>query len=198
MQFLHRLAGMSASDMRPMPAAHGPNAAFMPRPNGNQPARFQIRKAEAPTVTYDKPKDMTEDDENMERLLNMDRCIRCTKMFREEENSDDACQYHPGPCQTALRNQNHLDRITFLCCGGTQIGFSPVLYDVPACKVGRHISAEVKQKMIDARRAQRAAPPAAVAAAAAAGAAAAAPVKKVMGFGSSTSRPAAAPRAPRR
>ena len=144
--------------MRPMPAAHGPNAAFMPRPNGNQPARFQIRKAEAPTVTYDKPKDMTEDDENMERLLNMDRCIRCTKMFREEENSDDACQYHPGPCQTALRNQNHLDRITFLCCGGTQIGFSPVLYDVPACKVERQISAEIKQKMIDARRAQRAAP----------------------------------------
>jgi hypothetical protein len=30
-------------------------------------------------------------------------------------------------------------------------GFSPVLYEVPPCKVGRHISADDKQKMLDAR-----------------------------------------------
>eukprot|EP00960_Hanusia_phi_P046659 757951-Hanusia_phi.AAC.1 len=50
-----------------------------------------------------------------------------------------------GPTQTALRNQNHLDRIIFHCCGGEQVGFSPVLYECPPCKVGRHISAEEKE-----------------------------------------------------
>lgn len=180
-----------ASDIRPMPASHGPNAAFVARPS--MPTRFQPKKVEAPTIKYVPPKDMTEDDENLERLLNQDRCIRCTKMFREEENSDDACQYHPGPAQTALRNQNHLDRVTFLCCGGAQIGFSPVLYEVPPCKVGRHISAESKQKMMDARRAQRAAPAAPATIAAAAAAAKPTP-PKVMGFGSSAVRGPAAPR----
>ncbi len=32
-----------------------------------------------------------------------------------------------------------------------KIGFSPVLYEVPPCKIGRHISADDKQKMLDAR-----------------------------------------------
>ena len=53
--------------------------------------------------------------------------------------------FHEGPTQTALRNQNHLDRIIFHCCGGEQIGFSPVLYECPPCKVGRHVSAEEKE-----------------------------------------------------
>jgi len=157
-----------------MPAAHGPNAAFVARPT-----RFQGRQATAPSIKHVPTMDMTEDDDNLERLINTERCIRCTKMFREEDNADDSCNYHPGPTQTALRNQNHLDRVTYLCCGGAQVGFSPVLYDVPPCKVGKHISAEAKQKMLDARRAQRA--PAGSAAAAAA-----APAHKVsMGFGSS-------------
>ena len=45
-----------------------------------------------------------------------------------------------GPTQTALRNQNHLDRITFLCCGGVQIGFNPILNAPEPCKVSKRSS----------------------------------------------------------
>lgn len=30
-------------------------------------------------------------------------------MFKESENADDACHYHPGPSQTFIRNQNHCE-----------------------------------------------------------------------------------------
>jgi len=83
--------------------------------------------------------------ENLKRLLQKTRCVNCTKMFVVDDNNDEACHYHPGPTQTALRNQNHLDRIIFHCCGGEQVGFSPVLYECPPCKVGRHVSAEEKE-----------------------------------------------------
>jgi hypothetical protein len=46
-----------AEDMRPMPAAHGPNAAFVSRPT-----RFQGRQATAPEIKHVKTLDMTEDD----------------------------------------------------------------------------------------------------------------------------------------
>lgn len=45
--------------------------------------------------------------EPLDRLLKTSRCIRCTAMFKESENADDACHYHPGPSQSYIRNQNH-------------------------------------------------------------------------------------------
>mmetsp|Transcript_4845 Transcript_4845/g.12252 ORF Transcript_4845/g.12252 Transcript_4845/m.12252 type:complete len:157 (+) Transcript_4845:126-596(+) len=137
-------------DMRPMP---GPGSAFISRPSS---ARVRGLQSEAPKVEHHATKDVTEDGEPLDRIIQTSRCIRCTSMFKESENADDACHYHPGPSQSFIRNQNHLDRITFLCCGTQQIGFQPVLLPAPCCKVGRHISAEDKKKQQELAKAQRA------------------------------------------
>jgi len=137
-------------DIRPMP---GPGSAFVSRP-----AKFKGgAQAQAPTMTHEQPKDMVEDDAQLERLMTTVRCIRCTALYREDENNDEACAYHPGPTQTGLRNQNHLDRVQFLCCGAVQIGYQPILLAAEPCKVGRHISQEEKKKQLEEKKAQRAA-----------------------------------------
>jgi len=114
-------------------------------------------QAQAPKIEHQAAKDITEDGEPLDHLLKTVRCIRCTAMFKEEDNADDACHYHPGPSQSYIRNQNHLDRTTFLCCGSKQIGFNPILLQAPTCKVGRHISAEDRKSSVDQSRLQRAA-----------------------------------------
>jgi len=135
-------------DMRPMP---GPGSAFIA-----QPRKFQmLQQAEAPTITHKVNSDITDDGDNLARLLNTMRCVRCTAMFREEDNTDEACTFHPGPSQTFLRNQNHLDKCTFLCCGATQIGTDPILFAPPPCKTGRHVSPEDKATKVAARRSSR-------------------------------------------
>uniref|UniRef100_A0A7S1DW22 Uncharacterized protein n=1 Tax=Hemiselmis andersenii TaxID=464988 RepID=A0A7S1DW22_HEMAN len=134
--------------LRPMPA---PGSAFI-----NRPASFRGGvQAQTPRMEHHSAPDAA-DSEPIDRLLHTYRCIRCTAMFKKEENADDACHYHPGPSQSYIRNQNHLDRTTFLCCGTQQIGFQPILLAAPPCKVGRHISAEDKKRQIDEAKAQRA------------------------------------------
>jgi hypothetical protein len=66
-----------------------------------------------------------------------------------------ACSFHPGPSSTFMRNQNHLDKCTFLCCGAAQIGTNPVLFNPPPCKTGRHVSQEDKTQIVQARRTSR-------------------------------------------
>mmetsp|Transcript_1308 Transcript_1308/g.4016 ORF Transcript_1308/g.4016 Transcript_1308/m.4016 type:complete len:85 (+) Transcript_1308:404-658(+) len=76
------------SDLRPMP---GPDSAFI-----SKPTKFEGIKVEAPKVSHSGKVDMTEDDENLKRLLQKTRCVNCTKMFVVDDNNDEACHYHPG------------------------------------------------------------------------------------------------------
>jgi hypothetical protein len=79
-------------------------------------------QADAPTVKHEAPTDIcdTEDGisrlnliskesymsimndhvtpDNLQRLLTTSRCVRCTKLYKEDENGDGACTYHPGSC----------------------------------------------------------------------------------------------------
>mmetsp|Transcript_12485 Transcript_12485/g.19795 ORF Transcript_12485/g.19795 Transcript_12485/m.19795 type:complete len:171 (-) Transcript_12485:693-1205(-) len=66
-----------------------------------------------------------------------ERCWNCKLFYSADENDDSSCKWHPGPSTQHTSKHNHLDRVTFKCCGAEQIGTQPILFKTKPCKVTR-------------------------------------------------------------
>ena len=89
------------------------------------------------------PKKRDADFDAMDKTAAKLRCINCRQNFTEAENTEESCQFHPGPMKSeGGRTRNDLDKTMFMCCGQEQIGNSPVLYAPPGCKTQKHVAKE--------------------------------------------------------
>jgi len=68
----------------------------------------------------------------MEPILSM-KCKLCTKFYREDQNANDACRYHPGLYKSVYKSMIAVGSLhMWSCCKGD-------LRDEPGCKVGAHV-----------------------------------------------------------
>ena len=88
-------------------------------------------------------------EEKLDAFLSQgDRCWNCKQYYTAPENHATACSWHPGPTRQHTSNQNHLDRVLFLCCGKEQQGTAPILIRAPPCQLTRHMTKQETEQFI--------------------------------------------------
>ena len=71
------------------------------------------------------------------------RCARCGRTYREADNGDAACSYHPGQLRDydVMMPGEGASGDFYDCCRG-QIHSGQTKNDIPGCATGRHVEPE--------------------------------------------------------
>mmetsp|Transcript_28948 Transcript_28948/g.56577 ORF Transcript_28948/g.56577 Transcript_28948/m.56577 type:complete len:234 (+) Transcript_28948:256-957(+) len=146
------VGGMNLDQFIEMMAVHATadsNIAGMGRKNFNSKQFHNKRMLEMANRNSFKHKPSMDGADKMDAFLNAEeKCCRCHHTFTEDENSDDACAYHPMPGRSeGGRTRNDLEEVTFKCCGRVQKGTRPIVVEAEPCMKGRHMTREALNKL---------------------------------------------------